>query len=217
MHLSRIDILTLKEFISHCPLLARLNVEQNPLQFDRVTFDTSRYMNEGQRINPLSLLPRLLEKPSSQAIRLYLNFLSNVTTMLINLRQTIEQGQSEPFGMVQSIYHRCQRYGEEEPLVVPEPTPHEPTTKDLPQDRGIVRLQAHWRRRLLQRQLDTKHFAAQCIQARWRGYAVRQRMHAARHLFQHQQQPTFDEIDLAQFDFDEVIPSHRSTALVSCS
>jgi hypothetical protein len=41
------------------------------------------------------------------------------------------------------------------------------------------------------------------IQARWRGYAVRKRMHTVRRLHSQQQQ-IYDEIDLTQFDFDEV-------------
>jgi hypothetical protein len=51
--------------------------------------------------------------------------------------------------------------------------------------------------------LNKKRRAAQKIQARWRGYVVRQRMRTVRRLYSQQQQ-TYDEIDLAQFDFDEV-------------
>ncbi len=72
-----------------------------------------------------------------------------------------------------------------------------------PEEQSIIRLQAHWRRRLLERKLNQKRCAARTIQARWRGYAVRKRMHTVRRLHSQQQQ-IYDEIDLTQFEFDEV-------------
>ncbi|CAF4418877.1 unnamed protein product, partial [Adineta steineri] len=69
-------------------------------------------------------------------------------------------------------------------------------------EKGIVRLQAHWRRKLLERKLKQRQQAAQKIQARWRGYVLRQRMRTVRR-YHSQQQQTFDEIDLTEFEFDE--------------
>jgi hypothetical protein len=74
-------------------------------------------------------------------------------------------------------------------------------------------LQAHWRRRLFERTLKRRHGAARMIQACWRGFIVRQRMNAARHHVNHQLPADIDEIDLSQFDFDEV---NRSILSVSC-
>ncbi len=72
-----------------------------------------------------------------------------------------------------------------------------------PEEQNIIRLQAHWRRRLVERKLNQRRCAAQKIQARWRGYAVRRRMRTVRRLHSQQHQ-IYDEVDLTQFDFDEV-------------
>ena len=73
-----------------------------------------------------------------------------------------------------------------------------------PEEQSIIRLQAHWRRRLVEQKLQQKQHAARIIQARWRGYATRQRMRNVRRLHCEQQHQTYEEIDLSQFDFDEV-------------
>ena len=78
-----------------------------------------------------------------------------------------------------------------------------------PEEQSIIRLQAHWRRRLVERKLKQRQHAAQLIQARWRGYAVRRRMRTVRRLHSQQQQ-IYDEVDLTEFDFDEVIYSFCS-------
>jgi len=167
--------------------------------------------------NPITLLPQSLTDQSSESIELYLNFLSNITSLFITLRQTIEQYQTEPFDLIKSIHKQCQQYYEHKII---EPILPTPTMKGIlnylkvrycisfclvlsPEEQRIIRLQAHWRRRLIERKLNRKRRAAQKIQARWRGYVVRQRMRTVRRLYSQQQQ-TYDEIDLAQFDFDEV-------------
>ena len=130
--------------------------------------------------------------------------------MFITLRQTIEQYQTEPFHLIKSIQNQCQQYYEQkiiEPIEIHEPVLPITTTKGTselsPEEQRIIRLQAHWRRRLIERKLNKNRQAARKIQARWRGYAVRRRMRSVRRLLSQQQQ-TFDEIDLTQFDFDEV-------------
>ncbi|CAF5055759.1 unnamed protein product, partial [Rotaria magnacalcarata] len=126
--------------------------------------------------------------------------------MFIRLRQTIEQHQIEPFTILKSIHTRCQQYYEQkiiEPMEIFEPVIPDNNLKILSvQEQSVIRLQAHWRRRLVERILFRKWRAAQKMQACWRGYALRQRMRNVRCLFSQQQQ-TFDEVDLSQFDFDE--------------
>ena len=68
----------------------------------------------------------------------------------------------------------------------------------------------------MEQNLDKRQQAAQKIQARWRGYVVRQRMYSVRH-FHSSQQQTFDEIDLTQFEFDEVKYFLLSIAEKDCS
>ncbi|CAF3598690.1 unnamed protein product [Rotaria sordida] len=199
------DISILKRFIKTCPLLSRINLEQNPVLCD---IKDSLLIEEKSCQNPLSILPQSLNEKSSQSIELYLNFLSNITSMFIKLRQTIEQYQIEPIHLIKSIHNQCQQYYEQkiiEPIKISEPIlPVTNNMKNISADEQcIIRLQAHWRRRLIERNLSLKWRAAQKIQARWRGHAVRQRIRTVRRLFSQQQQQTFDEIDLAQFDFDE--------------
>ncbi|CAF2408190.1 unnamed protein product [Rotaria sp. Silwood2] len=199
------DVSMLKRFLKTCPSLCRINLEQNPVLCD---IKDSSLIEEKSSRNPISILPQSLNEKSSQSIQLYLNFLSNITSMFIKLRQTIEQYQIEPIHLINSIHNRCQQYYEQkiiEPIEISEPIL--PVTNDIKnisvEEQSIIRLQAHWRRRLIERNLSLKWRAAQKIQAHWRGYAVRQRMRSVRHLFSQQQPQTFDEIDLTQFDFDE--------------
>lgn len=224
-----IDVSMLKRFIKDCSLLCRLNLAKNPVLCD---LKDSSLIEEKSPPNPLPILPQSLSEKSSQAIQLYLTFLSNLNSMFIKLRQTVEQHQTEPFHLLKSIHNQCQQYYEQkiiEPIEIDEsilPVNNNNDTKSIcftvdlyrhinflfsfiilelsAEEQSIVRLQAHWRRRLVERLLSRKWYAAQKIQTRWRGYAVRQRIRYARRLFSQQQHQIFDEIDLAQFDFDEV-------------
>ncbi|CAF1252401.1 unnamed protein product [Rotaria magnacalcarata] len=199
------DVTTLKRFVKDCPLLSRLNLEQNPVLYD-ITDSSSLIKEKSSCANPISILPQSLNEKSSQSIQLYLDFLANITSMFIRLRQTIEQHQIEPFTILKSIHTRCQQYYEQkiiEPMEIFEPVIPDNNLKILSvQEQSVIRLQAHWRRRLVERILFRKWRAAQKMQACWRGYALRQRMRNVRCLFSQQQQ-TFDEVDLSQFDFDE--------------
>jgi hypothetical protein len=121
----------LKRFIKTCPLLSRINLEQNPVLYD-VT--SSSFIEEKPVNNPLSLLPSSVNEQSSESIRFYLNFLSNITSMFIKLRQTIEQNQTEPLHLIKAIYNQCQQYHDEkiiEPIEIPEPVVPAITTKGI--------------------------------------------------------------------------------------
>jgi hypothetical protein len=105
-----IDISIIKRFIKACPLLSRINLEQNPVVCDITdSFD----LKNKSFTNPITLLPQLLSEQSSKSIEFYLKFLSNITLMFITLRQTIEQYQIEPFDLIESIHHQCQQYYEQ--------------------------------------------------------------------------------------------------------
>ncbi|CAF5077518.1 unnamed protein product [Rotaria sp. Silwood1] len=203
------DVSMLKRFLLNCPLLCHINLEQNPVLCD---IKDSFLIEEKSSRNPISILPQSLNEKSSQSIQLYLNYLSNITSMFIKLRQTLEQYQIEPIHLIKSIHDQCQQYYEQkiiEPIEISEPilsdnNNNNNTKNILAKEQSIIRLQAHWRRRLIERNLLLKCRAAQKIQAYWRGYAVRQRIHTVRRLYSQQEQQTFDEIDLTQFDFDEV-------------
>ncbi|CAF3397583.1 unnamed protein product [Rotaria sp. Silwood1] len=201
------DVSMLKRFLLNCPLLCHINLEQNPVLCD---IKDSFLIEEKSSRNPISILPQSLNEKSSQSIQLYLNYLSNITSMFIKLRQTLEQYQIEPIHLIKSIHDQCQQYYEQkiiEPIEISEPIlsdNNNNTENILAKEQSIIRLQAHWRRRLIERNLLLKCRAAQKIQAYWRGYAVRQRIHTVRRLYSQQEQQTFDEIDLTQFDFDEV-------------
>ena len=90
-----------------------------------------------------------------------------------------------------------------EPIVI-EALKTPETSVLTPDELNIVRLQAHWRRQLIKRRLCQQHRAAQVIQTYWRGFAVRQRMHKVRRMYSQQQPQIYDEIDLTEFEFDEV-------------
>lgn len=111
------DVSTIKRFIKACPLLSRMNLEQNPVLCDiKDSFD---FTNKSYT-NPINLLPHLSIEQTSEAIESYLNFLSNITKMLITLRQIIEQYQTEPFDLIKIIHNQCQNYYEQKII---EPTP----------------------------------------------------------------------------------------------
>ena len=63
---------------------------------------------------PISILPQSLTDKSSESIELYLDFLSNITSMFIKLRRIIEQYQIDPFNLLTSIHHQCRQYYEQE-------------------------------------------------------------------------------------------------------
>jgi hypothetical protein len=117
---SRLDVSTIKRFIKACPLLSRINLEQNPVVCD-IT-DALDLKNKSST-NPITLLPQ-----SSESIELYLKFLSSITSMFVTLRQTIEQYQIEPFDLIKSIHNQCQQYYEEKIIA---PIPLETTTKGI--------------------------------------------------------------------------------------
>ena len=194
------DASMVKKFLDQCPTSIRLNLEQNPVLHDMPSTNPS-----GPPTPPLSVLPRSVDDLSTSAIEFYLDFLSNITSMFTALRQTIEQYQVEPHHLLKSIHQQCEAYLQATKISAPPPIsiPLAPAVVS-PKEESVIRLQAHWRRRLLERRLRRQHRAAQIIQTRWRGYIVRRRMQAVRHLFSHQSDPTYDEIDLTQFDFDEV-------------
>ena len=195
------DAAMMKTFIEHCPRLIHLNLEQNPVLFDLTSIDS--LLSSSNVVNqPVSLLPRSVDEISSESIEFYLQFLENITSMFITLRQTIEQFQFEPDHLLKSIYHHCDEYIQAKNISVPIQSE---TLKISPREESIIRIQCHWRRRLIEREIQEKSRAARVIQTRWRGFIVRRRMHAVRHLLRHQSQPIYDEIDLTQFDFDEVI------------
>ncbi|UJR33019.1 hypothetical protein I4U23_020479 [Adineta vaga] len=197
------DASMIKRFIKTCSSLSRLNLEQNPVLCD---IDETSLIEKKSLKTPISLLPQFSTSKSSESIQLYLTFLSNITSMFIKLRQTVEQYRTEPFHLLKLIQNQCQQYYEQkkiEPIEISEVINSSTEPKVLsPNERSIVRLQAHWRRKLVEQKLNKQNQAAQKIQARWRGYVVRQRMRNVRrfHSSQHQ---TFDEIDLTQFEFDE--------------
>ncbi|CAF1071718.1 unnamed protein product [Adineta steineri] len=197
------DVSIVKRFINTCPILSRLNLEQNPVVCD--INETLIPENKSFK-SPLSVLPHLSIEKSTELIQLYLTFLSNMTSMLIKLRQIIEHYQTEPFTLLKSIHNQCQQYYEQkkiEPIEISQMIIPTNEIKVLSEkEKGIVRLQAHWRRKLLERKLKQRQQAAQKIQARWRGYVLRQRMRTVRR-YHSQQQQTFDEIDLTEFEFDE--------------
>ncbi|CAF0912178.1 unnamed protein product [Adineta ricciae] len=192
-----------KRFVKTCPSLCRLNLEQNPVLCD---INETLVSEKKSPTNPITLLPNFSTNKSTESIQLYLTFLSNITSVLIKLRQTVEQCQTEPFHLLKLIQNQCQQYYEQkkvEPVELSEIIKLSSEPKELsPKEQSIIRLQAHWRRRLMEQNLDKCQQAAQKIQARWRGYVVRQRMYNVRH-FHSSQQQTFDEIDLTQFEFDE--------------
>ncbi|CAF1250746.1 unnamed protein product [Adineta ricciae] len=192
-----------KRFVKTCSSLCRLNLEQNPVLCD---INETLVSEKNSPTNPITLLPNFSTNKSTESIQLYLSFLSNITSVLIKLRQTVEQCQTEPFHLLKLIQNQCQQYYEQkkvEPVELSEIINLSSEPKELsPKEQSIIRLQAHWRRRLMEQNLDKRQQAAQKIQARWRGYVVRQRMYSVRH-FHSSQQQTFDEIDLTQFEFDE--------------
>jgi len=194
-----LDVSIIKRFIKSSALLARLNLEQNPVLCDLT--DGGFELKNNELKSPISLLPQ-----STTSIESYLNFLSNITQLFILLRQTVEQYQIEPFDIINSIHNQCQQYYEQkviEPIVI-EALKTPETSVLTPDELNIVRLQAHWRRQLIERRLCQQHRAAQVIQTYWRGFAVRQRMHKVRRMYSQQQPQIYDEIDLTEFEFDEV-------------
>jgi hypothetical protein len=124
----------LKRFIKACPLLSHMNLEQNPVLCD---ITDPLLIEQKSFTKSISLLPQSLTEQSTESIQFYLNFLSNITSMFITLRQTIEQYQTEPFHLIKSIHNQCQQYYEQkmiEPIHIPEPVlPAAPT-------KGIVEL-----------------------------------------------------------------------------
>ena len=108
MIFSSLDVSMMNKFIQACPVLTRLNLEHNPLLYDTVSFDTSHFSAS----TSILLLPHLSNGSSSESIQSYLNFLTNISSMFIQLRQTIEQYQTEPFDLLKSIHHHCQQYSE---------------------------------------------------------------------------------------------------------
>ncbi len=115
----------MKRLTKFCPLLSRVNLEQNPVLCDK---NDSLEIKEKNFINPITLLPQLSTEQSSESIELYLDFLTSMTSMLITLRKTIEQHQTEPMDLMKSIHHRCQQYYEQKII---EPIPVEMTTKGI--------------------------------------------------------------------------------------
>ena len=196
---SSLDISTVKRLMKICPFLSRINLEQNPVLHDMAE---PLEMKSKSSKSPLTLLPQSSTGQSTESIELYLNFLSTITSMLVTLRQTIERHQTEPLDSMETIHHHCQQYHEQKII---EPIPQETPTKSIvsPEEQSIIRLQAHWRRRLVERKFYKQQRAARMIQARWRGYATRQRMGRVRRLHR-EQYPMYEEIDLSQFEFDEV-------------
>ena len=214
----------LKKLIKNCPSLIYLNLEQNPVLHDKTPVDEKLLKPPSKSIQPISVLPNWSHPPSIELIQNYLNFLTKITSMCITLRQNIERYQNEPRELLNAIHQQCLHYQETKPVApirIPTPEPVTPVKSPCslqnldisrivlhlvvsPDEQRIVRIQAHWRRRLIEENLKKQNQAAILIQARWRGYVVRQRMRAVRQLFQHQPQTTYDEIDLTEFDFDEV-------------
>ncbi len=115
----------MKRLTKFCPLLSRINLEQNPVLCD---ITDSLEIKDKTLTNPITLLPQLSTEQSSESIELYLNFLANITSMLVKLRQTIEQHQTEPFDLMKSIHYHCQQYYEQKII---EPIPVEITTKGI--------------------------------------------------------------------------------------
>lgn len=194
-----LDVSIIKRFIKPCPLLARLNLEQNPVLCD---LTEGIDMKNKDLKHPISLLPQSSSDQSTQSIESYLNFLSNLTSLFILLRQTIEQYQTEPFDIMNSIQNQCQQYLEQkiiEPIIV-ETTQKDTSVVPTPEEQSSIRLQAQ----LAEQNLQKRQRAARLIQAYWRGYAVRRRMRNVRRLY-NQEQQIYDEVDLTEFDFDEVI------------
>jgi hypothetical protein len=115
------DLSIIKRFIKACPLLSRINLEQNPVLCDMTE---SLDIKNKSFTNPITLLPQSLTDQSSESIELYLNFLSNITSLFITLRQTIEQYQTEPFDLIKSIHKQCQQYYEHKIIepILPTPT-----------------------------------------------------------------------------------------------
>ncbi|CAF2837362.1 unnamed protein product [Rotaria sp. Silwood2] len=112
----------LKRFIKTCPLLSRINLEQNPVLCD---IKDSLLIEEKSFQNPISILLQLLNEKSTQSIELYLNFLLNITSIFIKLRQTIEQYQIKSIYLINSIHNQCQQYYEQKiikPIEISEPT-----------------------------------------------------------------------------------------------
>jgi hypothetical protein len=101
-----------KRFIKACPLLSRINLEENPVVCD---IKDALITEQKSFTKPISILPK-----SSESIQLYLDFLSNITSMFIKLRRVIEQYQIEPFHLLKSIHHQCQQYYEQNKIEIPE-------------------------------------------------------------------------------------------------
>lgn len=110
-----------------CPFLSRINLEQNPVLHD-VT--ESLEMKSKAVKSPLTLLPQSSTGQSTESIELYLNFLATITSMLVTLRQTIEQHQIEPFDLMETIHHHCQQYHEHK-IIEPIPQETPPPTKGI--------------------------------------------------------------------------------------
>ena len=104
-----------------------MNIEHNPVLCD---ITDSLFIEKKSSDGPLSILPYSFTEKSSESIQLYLYFLSNVTSLFIQVRQTVEQYQSEPFDLIKSIHNHCQQYHEgrmtepiEEVKTVSQPSP----------------------------------------------------------------------------------------------
>jgi len=106
-----------KRFIKACPLLSRINLEQNPVVCD---IKDALITEEKSFKKSISILPQSSTDKSSESIQLYLDFLSNITSMFIKLRRVIEQFQIDPFYLLKSIHHQCQQYYEQNKIEIPE-------------------------------------------------------------------------------------------------
>ena len=105
-----LDESIVKRFVKTSPSLCRLNLEQNPVLCD---ISETLVSEKKSPTNPMTLLPNFSTNKSTESIQLYLTFLSNITSVLIKLRQTVEQCQTEPFHLLKIIQNQCEQYYEQ--------------------------------------------------------------------------------------------------------